>query len=574
MKSVHTGGNNDDSNGNPNLLFRRDDASVEYTNVAFLNDEVVVAADKYGEVDVVRLPRFNQQPDDTDCDAKRDNLNAPDKGINMGKLVGNRLGWRTMCSPTYVKFKSLQNGAAFVTGMPSGEFRVFATEHASTWQNHARESDSNFVSITTQSSFLKKAFRIGGPRRRYLRNTCASIQQIIQRSGMIPESDCFSQEEILDWDLFASERAYHAPRNNGPTYQKMTQKRMEEHRWDFRECSAGSLLAAHVDSDRDCFSIHIADNRTDCKKNEHSFNTRSCTKPTICIDMESKDNGNMYQEDINAICFVTDHSIATAHTIWKNPTGMEADCTNLIKLWDIRKLDEQAVTESLMSSFPLDKVHPLRPIKTKQILRNECTPGNMDASGSNIIRSDAKPSFISRLSSSCNNTGTLLVSRQMLDKHYQGRWSSEESMVDLTSDSSTNITHISSIAELCNERNFMAITPEHDFMVTCGKNVEDNTVGPDSMFFYDLSKVSNSSSVREYENTSLPFKRKRREAQPNNDRSALSTKGSGCCIGAVPICLMDRDCLPSIPSCIGLNGSGTALVCGSEDGDLFLWRGG
>jgi hypothetical protein len=37
---------------------------------------------------------------------------------------------------------------------------------------------------------------------------------------------------------------------------------------------------------------------------------------------------------------------------------------------------------------------------------------------------------------------------------------------------------------------------------------------------------------------------------------------------------MDRDCLPSIPSCIGLNDSGTAIVCGSEDGDLFLWRGG
>jgi len=206
---------------------------------------------------------------------------------------------------------------SFCVGLPNGDYFVYSTDEQR-WSGNC----SSQINPHDGRSCSFHGFRYGGSRRRYHRNP--------RRHLWDANSLSHKPSEIADWD---TKPWMVRPNDHEGNFTLDPYSPGIESLWDFRE--VGSLLmAAHVDNERDCFTI--MDHRTSrrpvvyCNYCPNSYNSR---------------------EDITALCFASDNCVATSHR-WEATSGTMNN-KNAIKLWDIRMISKEMIKHPL-PSFPLD----------------------------------------------------------------------------------------------------------------------------------------------------------------------------------------------------------------------------
>jgi len=258
-------------------------SSPIYRNVAFLNDEVVIASTTNGLIDAVRLPDgFDIKADGSEFQGSHVEI----KRKRRGKLIADQLGNPVQGSVnTSIKLRSLSNGQSFVAGLPSGYLQIFSTERESTWcrQRFKQQqiSEMKYNHEKGDETFIRMILQIAPPRRRYLRDCThakLSLQGLITSwtSGKLSEQ--YGLSEIPDWDL-----------NSSPLHHTGNSEDFNESSWDFRK-SGSTLLSAHIHPQKDCFSIHTIDENVRYAKDLNNSSSATClgdTKPLICLDTTS-----------------------------------------------------------------------------------------------------------------------------------------------------------------------------------------------------------------------------------------------------------------------------------------------
>ena len=504
-----------------------------YTSVIFLDQhDIVLGADQAGRIDIVRLPRYGSH--------------------GLGIKLASKVELQPRCENiTFSKLKSIHSGEAFALGLPSGEFRVFATERAASWrtQNHTTQQNHLQQNITPSRIHLD-AWRFIAPRRRYHRDRVEpthSLHYMLDNHRGNPV--LYDMMQVMDWNMNDT-----LTRTNGQSSENLHNwlspwgyhSRDDDARWDFRDTQS-SLQAAFVDQERDCFSLRVIDDRA--KQNS--------SQPKLVIDAESKDDANICREDVTSICFVSEYYLATSH-VWKN--DRERNPTNILKLWDIRMISsEKSVVDYLLPSFPLESIHRATADTTwlTKVDLDESEVCQLNSLPSEKASDWSCPFYVSRLSSSTEGIGTIMVTLQSNDGPKK-----VENLIFNPCTGKIMHRHRTSMA-IDNNTEF-AVSPSHDLFASykCGRHLNNSKI-----CIYDFScrrKDEKSQSIK------LCGKRVK------DNRACLSKIEDGIegYLGEISSNLCDQNDIPSRLTTLAFNDTGTSLVGGTLDGDIFAWRGG
>jgi hypothetical protein len=393
------------------------------------------------------------------------------------------------------KLKSLSYSRRIAVGMSSGNYHVLDLGQQST-----------ISSGSIQTSTMKV------PKRRYyrdLQNPKLRMQNLLSTSSYYDPLDF---REIYGWAsgskltpsliLFAESSKNH---KGHPT------------QWDFLETSSSCMLAAHVDSEHDCFHLFSSD--------------RENTRPTVVIDTSSQDlTSSKQQEHVSSIAFCGDKCLATSHVTWtgeffqengmlqKAPSTKASCC---VKLWDLRFLkDRQPLTKiSIVPSFPHDTCLGKAPTLTRSIEKASAITNLHGTSQSLLVTTESSSSSPDRDQSQHDlmDLGSLQVTRTITSDSVYGVAESHNALV------SNSLNHRHNNIEVHNLR----ASPLHTLSGTKRPHSEEATYDP------CITRLINDKS-----------------------RSLLQ----------------DRHGLETQLSCLTMNHNGTAILGGSVDGDLFLWR--
>jgi len=321
-----------------------------YLNLEFLNPhDVVLAMNAEGEIDFLGIDRYGES--------------APTQEISTSRYIGRSDdGGRTLrhaCKPLALNVKhkhteslndsqfcamrSIRQGDAVAVGTVHGDLVVIATERgdANSWcQKQSRMQRTSLCQkpvnpINSDQSFVVGSWEQRGARRRFYRDDsiCSIVDQFLRR-----RSGCNDLYEIDDW-MFRP-------------FDYSSENKQRRQLWDFREASS-NVMAVHVGLCRDHLGIHILDGRQKCNSGK-GFQ--------VAIDVELPKDGNFTN------CrFVNDWGVATI----SQSRGQEIDKesgTKILKLFDIRKMNSEAITEHTVSSFPRDKVSATQAFNQVELL--------------------------------------------------------------------------------------------------------------------------------------------------------------------------------------------------------------
>ena len=505
-----------------------------YTSVIFMNQhDIVLGVDQAGRIDIVRLPRYGSE--------------------GSTEVLGIKLASKVELQPrcenlTFSKLKSIQSGEAFAVGLPSGEFRVFATERAASWraQNHTTQQ-IHLQQNMTQHRIHLDAWRFIGPKRRYHRDHVdRSYSLLYMLDNLRGNPVLYNMMQVMDWSVNNS-----LTRMNGQSSENLNdwlpsgryRSCDDDARWDFRDTQSG-LQAAFVDQENDCFYLRVLDDRT----------KQSSSQPKLVIDADSKDDASSCREDITSICFVSEHYLATSH-VWKNDE--DRNPTNVLKLWDIRMMSSRkSVVKNLLPSFPLDSIYraTANTMWLTKVDSNEFEDCQLSSLPYEIASDWSCPFYVSRLSSSTEGVGTIMVTLQGSSGPKQ-----VEHLIFNPCTGTIVHRHRTSTAPYHAE---FAISPTHDLFASyqCGNHSSTK------ICFYDFL-----SRKKDEKNQSTKLCRKR--FKDNLGCVSKVEDGKGY-LGGISSNLCDRDDIPSRLTTLAFNDTGTSLVGGTLDGDMFVWRGG
>ena len=528
--------NNDDR-----LLFRRgDDDNVTASNnfleiaspykaVAFLRDDLVFASDDNGRVDVVRLPNTRG---------------------GRGSLVASRLGDPdSTLQHSAPSLFALNDGESFVMGLSGGEIRVFATSSDTTWSNLGDSNSSN--------SYMRQALRVSGPRRKYERADdpnkarSAAGRSLCDMLTAPSPNDRYLQE-ICDWNQGRFPPARIPHKTN--TLSLASGLAATANSFAFHEdSSCRSLFAAYVDPEFDCFSLRVLDGRVSSETTD--------VRKTICVDSnplkKRYPNKNVF-EDISAITFVGDRTLATSHVarVGKN------QASNLIKLWDLRMIREEdptpAASAPFLPSFPFDEVRGMESWRETALI--DKGNGVVSPNGEEVPTADF---VVSRLVGSVDGSRLSITTNSLSnDETFDGH-----KMVDVCACSTLLVdpNQISKVLHDAKLDSFQkselnAFTPNLDYLAS----YQDKT-DPVVMLF-DF----NDHTIRKKDSDGMT--KKKRKYHDAMQASNECTPGLDSCLaGKLDGIVTDAIGIESKLSCLSLDKHGTALVGGSMDGDLFLW---
>jgi hypothetical protein len=490
-----------------------------YASCAFLNDfDVALAADKNGRIDVVRLPRFGET----------------EKPRPLGIVLAQELQTRANPESSNItpataegrcKLYSMQRGNAFAVGLPCGEYRVFATEHASTWGEQRGQSTPSPLSQTIppkSNPYITKGWRVKRPTRRYKRD---------------PESLYLVDQLYTFWDagLFGTEIPCWSGENpdtafslNADTnYTNSNTPHGSDAQWDFRE-TGSALMSVHVHPFRDCFTVKVMDDRAPHQPGDHRHD--------VVIDQQMK--GKQGREDVTSVCFASDNVVATSVQC---QSGTEI--TNCIKLFDIRMTRKGTpVSEVVLPTFPRDMVHGTDPIKSLQFSKL-----NDDSQTVAMPGAETSTETVVRLTSSCS--GTILAS---LCEDSTGGGTSTRFYKHCVIDPVQERVKVAFDQEvLGGGPAHFAIDSMHEYMACYdGLDISLLNLAP--------KPVGSSRSTQ-----------RNRKRNHQGESSALDDSAT-----TMHAKFLDRYGLNTSISCLAFNESGTSLIGGSSDGDLFVWRVG
>lgn len=383
------------------------------------------------------------------------------------------------------------------------------------------------------------------------------------------------------------------------------------------------LYVAHVDSDYDSFWTQVIDGRVRAATaaTRTSGNRKRYNATTILIDGTTRVRPKTTEVHITACAMVTDICMATAHISCDNYGSMPASkcfdrglpyagysgMSSCVKLWDLRMVKKtKAMDESPLPSdtivFPASPsfqdadfavVEPYVTIQTQLnsvdglLAFSEATftdgyyvDCDLGAEkDSSIVCSDH---VITNLTAARdpnygpNNTGSarggnLIITTQSLTKSTRV----EHSKLDL-SGTMRMTRNISQTNSNLGCQPVYAIASSNNYLATCSNiqnsnftsNSDDNFCsrspeGSTRLCLYDVnetpSPTKSAPSQDSYYSTPLRLCQQERE----DSSWSFQTDAS----------LTDRYGVKTELACISMNSNGTAILGGTTDGDLFVWRG-
>ena len=472
------------------------DDFLGYRQVEFLTKhEVVLAGDRNGSIDIIRLPRYCCPPDDDDRQRHR-----PLGTVVAGKVEMNDTDVYELSGPfPSYRLKSLNQGHAFVAGYSSGTFALYATEHSSSFLPlYATEHSSSFVPhIATRDVVQKQT----GPNSLTLRGNTfrspkygrndnyyyfGSILRMFQTFGVSQyQLSAFIPQEVNSC-------------------------------WDFHETPSG-LLAAFVDFATNSF--YLFDERMSPTRYSHLSN--------LVLDRESKNDPG----HVASPCFVSNHILATLH-LWTDPC--ETKSTTAVKLWDIRMMKESA-TPSFAS--PLASHHSFQGEHNINNIMMADSTMELD----NQVTWSNSPAQVHLTPSDCGYIMATVVTKIGTAESYL-----------------LNPTRASIVKRYCipsSEDAILAVAPTLDSLACYDMP---------SLSLYDLTMKEDMDECHR-----LGGLKPSRDSETNSgerNRTHL--------VGSMTPTIKDDLGIGSRLQCLTFNETGTSLVGGTNDGDLFLWRGG
>ena len=398
-------------------------------------------------------------------------------------------------------------------------------------------------------------------------------------------------------------------------------------RWDVLEirpnCSATNslLYVAHVDSDYDTFWTQVLDGRvrastaaTKAKGNRNRYNAT-----TILVDGTTRDRPGTVEEHVTACTMVTDICMATAHISCGNygltpaseffdrglPYAGYSGMSSCVKLWDLRmvknkermKDDSPVPADTIVfpapPSFQNANFAILEPFATIQtqltstegaLAFSEATfsdESSVDSCAEKGLSLGCSDHVITNLSSASdpydrpNNNGSarggsIVVTTQSRTKSTRV----EHAKLDLGG-TMRMTRRISQTNSNLGCQPIYAIDSSHKYLATCS-NVKNSDATGDSegnicsrlsgastrLSLYNLIEVPPRNKLTVSNDRYLPTSRLHRQQRVDPSWS-YQTDAS----------LTDRYGVETELSCITINSNGTALLGGTTDGDLFVWRG-
>mmetsp|Transcript_985 Transcript_985/g.2293 ORF Transcript_985/g.2293 Transcript_985/m.2293 type:complete len:537 (-) Transcript_985:5676-7286(-) len=393
---------------NPTLLFRRNNTDYSttrhYHHIHFLTSHWVLAADSYGDLDVVSVKESGgglmgddgggrskggtaRGREGTDGNGESED-EGEDDGINCGSkgvLLIDRLRLSSNTSNArdaprnpldqYLELYGYQNGRKFAVGLPSGGVELYSTEYcgsSSLSSGGNNKGSSNYTNtyckgrVSTRKQSTKTTYgsvdanavwgalpptvtQYPGPRRRYLRSDKYSLAHMLylddNEALMELSNDYVTFNEIAGWN----DEAMSLKRS---TQRKQTNVHSVKAGalWAFREGGIGggsgtALIGACVDVEGDCFSLRVMDERV-CEGNEDAstmvfVDTSNHSKGCTAVSDFETNN------DVISICFTGEFGLVTGHCQFDESEATE----NIVKWWDCRMLLRQPV-KSMNLSFP------------------------------------------------------------------------------------------------------------------------------------------------------------------------------------------------------------------------------
>lgn len=511
-----------------NVVYRqREDWSKEqgYVACTMLNVDRVVGWDRSGALDIVRMP---SRPKD----------NTTTKSRPMGTAIVN--AWDLKVPEHYgiPKLYPFLAGDALAVGC-GNSYHILTNGAARSW---AERKDLPRATHTYNDNFA--AYVLSGPRRKYERNLQKSeyaLRAMIQTHTSAVDLATATTTPSLDYETFLSilpgwnsttiidpERAKLPSSPYVPSTQKPISQATQ---WDFME-TGSSLLAARVDPQQDAFWMQLIDDRA--PPHRPSVGISRSVPPRYC------------DEHITAIAFVSSNCLATAHVTCPSSSSSMATPVNInhtkpqmkssVKIWDIRMAssltfqnknnenDPAGMQTVSIPSFPHNMAIGMNPEATKSWPRQNKEQSKPQQNDDSIITD----------LSSCRK-GTLVVTAH----------SSHLQRVD------HYLLHLGSLAwehihQHADKRESLYAVAGNHTVLAC-------VAGPASEI--QLVDIAARSGGR----------KSHRNWKNNEQESAQSCR-------TLPVPLKDRLGLETELSCLAVNRDGSAVVGGSMDGDLFVWR--
>jgi hypothetical protein len=566
--------------GSTVIYRRQEDWSYNhsYVNCIFLDShDTVLAADALGRMDIIQLPRYSHGHGGSQSSAE-----DPPPRL-MGTAFANDLSiYPPLKDFSTIKLKPIQSGHAFCVGMPSGDYHVLGTEQASTWGNKYNLRDTTCFSqshsaiiarpdvSSDQSSYIQHAWTLQGPRRRYHRNRQTarlSLTHMMKNAHQTMKTASAGASALVDVeghelaeiDEWGTERA-------GPRRALLQRVRFvpsmrppNSSQWDFYE-TPSTLLAAKVDAEHDSFWLHVLDNRL-----PHTSH-RDKSSSVVCVDTTSHDDrGSSCEEHVTSCTFASEYCLATAH-VWcykgygwasasdafDNRPLDTAETKSCIKLWDIRMVaNRQPLHEVVLPSFPNDSTIGLEPTETL----NTGVDLNDTYSGLSIGESTSSPLVITGLASSVKSKGTLLVTAQSRTQCRE----TEHYLLDLGRQKFTR--QIKQTMPNAGLAPVFGSAASHNYMACVGGEANKPSIKVYNLHEEPLRTTTSTTTARSKKRTLDGFSGQGGGEQDDSWHSKFD-----------PV-LKDRHGLQTQLSCMAMNDSGIAILGGSNDGDLFVWRG-
>ena len=547
---------NNNNNNNPcdtyqhdgtHVVYRqRDDWSRPqgYTACALLNHERVVGWDRSGALDIAQLPRFSTQTRPLGT-VLVDSLPLTTRTMTRNRHSSSQASTGSSTILLVPKLYAFQAGDALAVGC-GNVYHIVTSERIKSWGETRRLPRASVF----HPSYT--AYTLSGPRRKYERNLqqhpkyslqamAASTQTTTHYSAPLDYCDDTIFSMLPDWDLGLPKLP------TSPYVPSIRRPIPQSSQWDFLE-TGSALLAARVDPQQDAFWIRLVDDRL--------------YHPVVAID-RSPPPPSSWEEHVTAIALVSTHCLITAHVTCypsqsntstthhtssssahdiPNSTGSRRQrSTTSVKLWDLRKASSLGTRDRENDSALMNTLsHPSFPLDIALLLDHDTQVPWSGGEGGE----QGRDAVITGLSS---GNGTVMVTAQtnQMAEHsrlHLGRCTWERIHRQQQQDNQESLEFLHSVAR------------NHNVMA-CVEGSNDVT----------LVNISNPTS----QSPSSPSRIQKRHVDGSHkddrgsawhDRRKLSTR------------LKDRLGLDTELSCLAMNTDGTAIVGGSTDGDLFVWR--
>jgi len=439
-------------------------------------------------------------------------------------------------------------------GLESGRMEL-----VSSGCNNSRVSDmrsekghvcSNPFDVDALWSCLPPTDSTKGPLRRFQRNESFSLSRMLTITDKEELLQTFNNyttfEEIPNWDCgnatFIRESYVQTRRQRGG-------------QWSFREGGTGggsgtALLGAFVDSEMDCFSLRVVDERM-CESSPRRCAT-SCNPVTVFVDTSSRKlNGSNFVEDVASICFAGEYGLVTAHVA--SPVNYRSGMNqNIVKFWD----------HKMNLTFPRDKVCGVT-------CHEEASVGGYLRGGEKEERSlqfmegslvdDLRTFRITKLSGSRDSSDRFAISLTATDN------GESSDSLHLIADS-TRASIVQQISTSCQNAHDHVSNPSFsanlDMMACFSTNdLEIYDVSRHRMQRTNFSCIHNQSSTATNgtkRRLMCLYDSKSKKRATNNLLRKCNPK------------LHDVYGIDSTVSCMAMDHSGGSIACGTHDGDIFI----